>query len=272
MEPDTTTGAAPVDNGGNEPQIINGVAVDNQGQAIPVPEETEAPATAEEATNEEAEEQQQTTEDPGAEPTAVPETADEKLQKFASNHGLELDSPNAIKAAKMAMDNQAEFSRTRQKASELEKSMLTMSDESVEQFAEQAGMDPDVLKRVQRMEVKDSIREFFANTPDAKQYESKMTEIATTMGLSGTPEAILEASYAIAMAKDGDNLRSQGKREALQSLAHKQQAATPRGNAVNSAPVQAEVITSQNVDALVGSHDLAWFQKNREAINKAMAG
>lgn len=275
MEDQTTTDGASVDTGANEPQVINGIAVDDQGQALAVPEDTDSSAAAVDAPSEaqpsETTQQTEAATDTGAQ-EALPAATDEKLQKFAQSHGLELDSPNAIKAAKMAMDNQAEFHRSRQQKGELEQSMFAMSDESAQQQAQYTGENPEVLQRLQRMEVKESINDFWAANPDARQYEAQMTEIAQSAGLYGTPEAILKAAYAMAKAQDSDNLRSQGAQEALTSLAHKQQAAVPRGNAVNSNPVQSQAITPQNVDQLVGQNDLNWFMKNREAINKAMSG
>lgn len=199
-----------------------------------VPVETGAEALPEQTEKTEAVEQTtETQEQPesGAE-KALPDN-DEQLKKFAQSHGLELDSPSAIKAAKMAMDNQAEFQRNRQKATELEKTMSTMSDESAQQVAEATGQDPEVLKRLQRMEVKDSIRDFWDQNPEARKYEKEMAKIATESGLYGSADAILKAAYAIAVANNQGAVKSQGKREALESLAHKQQAAVPTGSATN---------------------------------------
>jgi hypothetical protein len=158
---------------------------------------------------------------------------DDKLKKYALSQGLELDSPSAIKAANIAMKAQSEATRNYHKTSEMQKTMETMSDLSAEATAEQTGQDPEVLKRLQRMEVRDSIRDFWDKTPDARQYEQEMSEIAQTAGLYGSPEAILKASYSIAVANNANKVKSQGRREALESLAHKQQAAVPKGHATN---------------------------------------
>lgn len=251
METDTTT-EAPVESGG---QSINGIAIDDQGMAVPEPEETEQ-ATAVEETSEVQTE------------VATEPSEDEQLNKFAESKGLQLDSDNARKAAKMAMNAEKLMHSKANRASELEKTMSGMSDESAEQVAQATGQDPEVLKRLQRMEVKDSIREFWDSNPDARQYEAEMAKIAVESGLYGSPEAILKASYA--MAASGA-LKSQGKQEALTSLAHKQQAAVPRGNAVTSS-MTSDTITPQNVDRLVAQHDQSWFESNYAAINKAMAG
>lgn len=261
---DKTTTEAPVESGAN---TIQGVQVDDQGQAIALPEDNQEQAAAVNDTVTPTVEKSET----GAE--ALPAN-DEKLQKFAKGQGIEdvsQLSERELSLLKSAYDSKVEYTQKRQKATEMEKTMTTMSDESAEQVAQATGQDPEVLKRLQRMEVKDSIREFWDSNPDARKYEQAMAKIAVESGLYGSPEAILKASYAIALSGDTDAVKSQAKRETLESLAHKQQAAVPTGNAVNSSVMSGSQITPQNVDALVGQNDLAWFEKNREAINKAMA-
>ena len=264
MDEETTT-EAPVESGAI--QNINGIAIDEQGMAIAEPETAE-PA---EAVTTTTEPEVQTVE--ATEPLTETEvsTEDEQLKKFAEAKGLELDSDNAKKAAKMAMNAERLMHDKTKRASELERTMSTMSDSSAEQVASITGQDPEVLKRLQRMEVKNSISEFWDSNPNAKQYESEMAEIATTAGLYGSPEAILKASYAIAVSNNTDALKSQGKQEALRSLAQKQQAAVPTGNAVNSS-MTSQTITPQNVSQMIDSHDQNWFEQNYDAINKAMRG
>lgn len=278
MEEDTTTGGASDPNGGTEPQMINGVAVDDQGQAIPVPEESEdSPAAVETPASEPQAEPATVTEeaDTGASTEALPDDYQKKLQSYAKGQGID-DlaglSKREMSLLKSAYDTKADRDRVAQASGQLEQSMAQMSDQSAEVQAEATGADPDLLKRVQRQEVKASIRDFWDANPEARQYEAQMTEIASTAGLYGTPEAILKAAYAMAKASDSDNLKAQGRQEALETLRDKQQAAVPRGNAVSSTPSSEPAITPQNVDQLVGSHDLKWFEANRDAINKAMNG
>lgn len=166
---------------------------------------------------------------------------DDKLASFAKGQGIddvsEL-SEREQKLLKMAHDNNAEFQRGRQKATELEKTMGQMGDESAVQVAQATGRDPEVLKALQNIQVKESIRDFFDENPEAKQYQADMATIAVESGLSGSPEAILKASYALAVANNTGAIKSQGKQEALKKLAQTQQAAVPRGNATtpNAAP------------------------------------
>lgn len=172
----------------------------------------------------------------GGSEDSLPE-ADDRLKSFAKAQGIE-DMSNLsereLRLLKVARDNQAEFQRNRQKATEMEKTMTAMSDDSAQQTAEATGQDPEVLKRLQRMEVKQSIGDFWDENPNARKYEKEMAKIAVDSGLFGSPEAILKASYAIALSDDQAAVKSQGKREALESLAHKQQAAVPTGNATTS--------------------------------------
>ena len=256
MDEETTT-VAPVTDSGS---TIQGISIDDQGQAIPQLEEQET-TTAVQETNEPENETSENDE---------PST-DEQLDKFAQSKGLVLDSDNAKKAAKMAMNAEKLMHTKANKASELERTMSEMSDTAVDQMAEATGENPEYLKRLQRMEVKDSIREFWDKNPEAREYESEMAQIAVDAGLYGSPEAILKATYAMAIANNQGAVKSQGKREALESLAHKQQAAVPVGNAVNSS-MTSNTITPQNVSQMVDTHDQKWFESHYEEINKAMRG
>jgi hypothetical protein len=152
----------------------------------------------------------------------------------------------------------------------MQKTMDSLSDEAVDNYASVTGQDPEVLKRVQRIEVRDSVRSFFDAKPEARQYEAEMAKIARESGLSGSPEAILQASYAIAVANNPDGVRSQAKREALQSLASKQSAAVPGGSATTQASAPSK-ITKANVDQLIAQNGQDWFQKNYETINQVLA-
>ena len=187
-----------------------------------------------EAVQETDQPEQQTEEQPEA---TQQSDDDDDVLKFAQSKGLELDSDNARKAAKMAMESEKRMHQATQKSGELEKSMVSMSDQSSEQVAQATGQDPELLKRLNAMEVKSQIRDFFDGNPEARQYESEMTKIAAEAGLYGSAEAILKASYAMARSSDTNataSVQSQAKRATLESLAHKQQAAVPRGNATNS--------------------------------------
>jgi hypothetical protein len=256
MDEQTTTGA-PVDTGGN----IGGVAVDSEGRAVPQPETTEPAPAAEQPT----EQPEPKTEEPKE---AVSEPSEEEqLTKFAETKGLTLDSDNAKKAAKMAMEAEKRMHSATKQRSELEKTINTASDEYAEDMAEQTGQDPEVLKRLQRMEVKEAVRDFWTQDGVDRSYEPKMIEI---LGQKPHLAGDLDALYALAVR---DDVKSQGKREALESLAHNQQAAVPTGNATDASQMSSSTqITPQNVDRMVASMSVEEYQRRLPEINKAMAG
>ena len=255
---ETTTTNAPVDAG--EVQTVQGIAIDDQGQAISQPEDTDQAQAAVETT--ETENTQEATSEP---------SEDEQLTKFAAAKGVTLDSDSAKKLAKMAMNAEKAMHSKATRASELERTMSTMSDDAADREAQATGQNPELLRTVRQLQVDKAIRNFWEDNPDARQYEREMADIAVNAGLYGTAESILKASYAMAAMSNQGAVKSQGKREALESLAHKQQAAVPTGNAVNSS-ITSNTITPQNVEQMVARNSQEWFVTNYDAINKAMRG
>ena len=190
--------------------------------------------------------------------------------KWLAAKGIDPSDPDAInKLAKSAREAERAMHQKAQRASELEKSMTDMSDQSIEAYTP-AGQDPDLLKRVQRFEVKESIRDFFDANPDAKQYEQDMIDEMSNSGLMGSPDAMLKAAYAIAKSKNTKSDSSSVQRQTLENLAQKQQAAVPVGNAT-TATTSSNKITPDNVDTLVAKNDLAWFKKHYDEINAALS-
>ena len=213
-----------------------------------------------------------TTEAEPAQADEAPEAAEDDNSQWLSSKGIDPSDPEAInKLAKSAREAERAMHQKAQRAKELERSMTELSDESAEQIAISTGQDPELLKRLQRFEVKSTINDFFVDNPDAKQYEQDMIQEMTNSGLYGSPEAMLKAAYAMAVAKNPDKVKSQARKETLENLAQKQQASVPTGNATN-AGISSNKITSQNVDEMVAKNDLAWFQKHYDEINRAMAG
>jgi hypothetical protein len=159
--------------------------------------------------------------------------ADAELAKWATAKGLELDSDNAKKAAKMAREAEKAMHQKAQKASELEKSVTAVSDEDAAAKAEASGQDPELIKRLQRVEVRETVRDFWNQDGIDRSYEPTMIDILKDKPyLAGD----LESLYATAVMKSGGvaAIKSQAKRETLESLAHKQQAAVPTGSATTS--------------------------------------
>jgi len=237
--------------------------------ALPANENTDA-----------ADNTQQVSDDTTNQPTEggnepVPEgekKVEDKLASFAKGQGIENVSElseREQKLLKVAYDNNAEFQRTRQKATELEKSVTTQSDEYAEQVAEQTGKDPELLKRLARVEVKETVRDFFDSNPQAKEIEKDL--IAE---LKQRPHLVndLEALYAVTKSRNEGKIKSEGAQEALNKLAQNQQAAVPTGNATNSNQMTGSKITPQNVDAMVAKMTPEEYQKRLPEINRALVG
>ena len=171
----------------------------------------------------------------------IPEV-DDKLQSFAKGQGIDDISAlteREMKLLKVAKDNQAEFQRNRQKASELEKTIESTANDNVDELAANTGQDPELLRIVRGLQVKETVRDFWDSHPEAKAYEQEMIKVhAEKPYLAGD----LEALYATALVKSGglDTVKSQGKREVLTNLAQKQQATAPIGNATNSGAPKAK--------------------------------
>lgn len=169
---------------------------------------------------------------------------DEQLQKFAQSQGIELDSPNAIKAAQALQKARSEATRNYQKASELEKA-TNITQEQLPADASQPQYD---AARIRNMELKMEVQSWKMNNPDKVALEKEMVGILADPNkklLVQEGYLSLDDVYKLAKAEAPDNsaaVRSEGKREALQSLAHKQQAAVPTGHATNqgTSPKQKE--------------------------------
>lgn len=252
MEEQTTTEAPVVDGG----STIQGVQVNDQGQAVEpqpeAPEQAEAEVTTE--TSQEA-------------PIKEEPQEDNSTAEWLKNKGIDPSSPEAIeKVAEMARNAEKAMHSKAQKASELEKAI----DSGITQEAEQLGISDDDRLDIARIKTKLSVREFFENTPEAKDYEQAMVaELQAKPHLAGD----LESLYANAVLKSGglQSVKSQAKRETLESLAHKQTAAVPKGNAVTSGLNSSSDITPQNVDQIVAQMSPEEYRKRLPEINRAMA-
>lgn len=266
-----TTSEAPVESGG---QVIQGVQVDDQGQAVSLPDDTDQAEAVQ--TNDEPEEAQtaDVPEETGGD-ESQPETEDKKLQKFAQSQGLELDSPNAIKAAQIAMKAQSEATKNYQRSAELEKAANITN----EQIDPSATPEQRENIRMRNLELKIDIREWKYKNQEKLAMEPQMIEVlADPQKRLMVQEGILSLDdvYAIARGSASDNtasIKSQGGQEALQKLAQKQQSQTPRGNATNSAQMSASTkITPQNVDQVVAGMSPEEYRRRLPEINRAMAG
>lgn len=160
---------------------------------------------------------------------------DDKLTKFAKSQGIDLDSPSAIKAAQIAMKAQSEATRNYHKSAELEK----VTNIAPEQVPADATPQQQENVRIRNLELKYEIQGWKMQNQDKLALESDMVNILNDPNkklLVQEGLLTLDDIYSLAKASSPDNsaeVKSQGKREALQSLAHKQQAAVPAGHATN---------------------------------------
>src|SRR3569833_275714 len=216
-------------------QPITETSAGSPGAEEALPEQTaEQPADS----TSEQQDKSSTAGDAGA---SVPEV-DEKLKAYAESKGITLDSEGALKAAKIAMDNQAEYQRTRQQASELGKAL--QQPETPAQGSE----DDPALARIQAVELKLAVNDFWQQEGHDRTLEPKMAEIVTenpNLGLLVKSGYLsLDQLYSMARGSDTNrdaDLKAAGGKEALQDVASKQQAKAIHGAATTSAMGTAEV-------------------------------
>jgi hypothetical protein len=197
----------------------------------------------------------------------APETQAESddIQSWAEKKGLPLDDP--VKLAQMYREAEKKMHDATVKAREFNAAVMDQplidytGNEAVDQLAAQ----------VNQLTIQNKVNSFWETNPDARQFESQMAEIVTQRPHLQND---LDALYALARndpTREAD-LKREGGREALTNLAQKQQAVPPSAAATNSGSFEGGQITSQNVYDLIDQHDQAWFQKNYQAINKAISG
>lgn len=196
---------------------------------------------------------------PEASETAAP-TPDDQLRKFAASQGIELDSPNAIKAAQALQKARSEATKNYQRASELEKSAEITQD----QLPSDASSQDVDNARVRNLEMKMEIQSWKFQNQDKLELEPEMVKILSDPNKKAMVQQgylSLDDVYKLAKAEAPDNsalVKSQGKQEALQSLAHKQQAAVPTGHATVSGTTPKEKpfseLTREEMRARLGVH------------------
>lgn len=200
---------------------------DTGAEALPVSQDAPDSAGVQDTT-EPSESQQD-----AAEETPSAPDVDDKLKTYAQSQGIDLDSPSAIKAAKIAMAAQSEATKNYHKTQELEKA-TSITDEQVPADATQQQQENI---RIRNLELQLSVQSWKASNPDKAALENDMVKVLQDQKkLAMVQEGYLSLDdvYSLAKASAPDNssqLKSEGGQEALQRLAQKQTAAVPRGNA-----------------------------------------
>jgi len=251
---ESTTTEVPVEPGG---QTIQGIPVDDQGQAIPQPKPAE-PTEAENAP------------EPTETPQEAPSTDDNA--EWLKTKGIDLSTPEGqAKLAQSYRELEKGYHQKAQRASELEKTATEGFEEAVSQDVTQGTIDADDPRiAIKRLEIKQNVRDFFDANPEAKEYEKEMAKIVVEKPYLRDD---LEALYAVALKNNVSALKSEGGKEALESLAAKQSATAPKGSATNGASFSTDTkITQANVAQMVRDHDHKWYEKHLPEINAAIAG
>lgn len=191
---------------------------------------------------------------------------DEDTTKWLESKGIDPSSPEALaKVAKSAREAEKAMHAKAGEASHLKKSMDTVADSYAEEEATATGQDPELVKTVKRLLVRDSIREFWDAHPDAKEHESAIAQIVQERPYLAND---LEAAYALIQSK---NAKSEGAKQALENLASKQRAAAPSGAAVSSAVTTKASITRAELAKRTQAGDIGWLNKNMPTINQMVA-
>lgn len=266
MDDETTTNA-PDDQGGI--QNINGVAIDDQGMAIPQPDVSE-PAEAVEETPIETPAEGETE---AIEPSAEQEAPVDDTSEWLKNKGIDPTDPEAInKLAKSAREAEKAMHRNAERRSELEKAAKITDD----QIVPDATPEQRDNIRMRNLELRYDIQQWKLENQEKLAHEADMVKILSDPNKRLlVQEGLLTLDDVYSMARgtgsDESSIKSQGGQEALQKLAQKQQAAVPRGNAVTSGTTSSK-ITPQNVDAMVAKMSSEEYRRRLPEINRAMAG
>jgi hypothetical protein len=213
---------------------------DGAEEALPSQDKDDAAAL---AAKEQKESQPQ-----GEEKASLPEQVDdEKLKSFAKGVGIEDISDlseRELKLLKVAKDNQAEYQRNAQKASELEKTLTKSNAQAIADATNNGEVDTAelALARVAALELQTSVNTFFTSNPEARQHEQAMVKLVADRPEVGllVRQGALSVSDLYSMVRGGDQslvteAKTKGAQEALQQLANKQVAKAVPGSATTSA-------------------------------------
>lgn len=199
----------------------------------------------------------------------APETqataSDDDVEAWAKKKGLPLEDP--VKLAQMYRDAERKMHEATSKAREFNSAVINQplvdltGNPVVDQLANQ----------VNQLTIQNKVQSFFDAVPEAREFESKMAELVIERPHLKND---LDALYALARndpSREAE-LKREGGREALTNLAQKQQAIPPSAGATNASSYETAQITPNNVYELIDKNDQAWFEKNHDAINKAISG
>lgn len=248
----TTTEA--VTTGHNADQVIT---TDESGTPTMVPVASQA--SADEAGSTQDEEPQAETK---ADDAAQPQPQD--VVEWAKKKGLEInpENPTEVKLAQMQREAERKMHEaTASKSPVAPPELLPESDDPTYN---------QVIERQNIAELRMYVRDWFDANPELKEHREELQRIATERPWLTDMDDV--KAHFLANPSREAQLKTDGGREALTNLAQKQQQIPPGANATNSGVYESQSITPRNVYDLIDKHDQAWFEKNHEAINRAISG
>lgn len=263
----TDSGDAPA----SEPQESAAVTTDGQNADQVITTDDNGTPTLAPVTSQSEESAEAAPEEPEGEPEAqaTAETPEQEfdVEAYAKKKGIDLSKADPKTLVKMQYEAEKKMHEATAKAKELETATVAQApldytgDPNIDALAQQ----------VTTLRIKDAVNDFFNSNPEAREYESKMAEIVTNRPHLQND---LDALYALAKndpSREAE-IKQAGGREALTNLAQKQSAIPPGANATNSGVYQSNQITPNNVYDLIEKNSQEWFEKNHDAINKAISG
>lgn len=193
------------------------------------------------------------------EPQAQEAQADEAdIQAWAEKKGLPLDDP--LKLAKMYRDAEKHMHEVTQRTVQPPEQLEPTGDSTYD----------TIIERQNANDMRIYVRDWFDANPEMKDHKTELSRIAQERPWLQDMDDV--KAHFLADPTRAASLKKEGGREALQTLAQKQQQVPPTAGATNSAEYQTAQITPQNVFELIDKNDQAWFEKNHDKINKAISG
>lgn len=242
MSDDTTTTDAPVSDGAP--------AQDVSAEAQPTTTES-AEAVQETATE--------------SSDTNVSEPSDD-TRSWAEKKGFNLDNPEDVaKLANSYREAEKKMHESSQQASELKN--------VIQNEASAQGVPEDQVQamnqQLQVLQANQAVNDFYAANPDARKYDAEMAKIVQenpAIAAGG-----IEALYALAKVRDLESggeqqIKDEGKKEGLQTLALKQKVASATASATSS-QTSSPSITQADVASALQRGDREWLQNNKAAID-----
>jgi len=259
---DTTTsvdGAAPAAQPNADDSAQTTEAVDD-GQVVTT-DDNGTPTLKPVAPEESAEKADEAPGETPAESQAADKT-DAEIAAWSEKKGLKInpDNPNEVKLARMQLEAERKMHQATQVKVQPPQEVPLVGDEAIDEIAARQNI----------MDLKLYVRDWFDANPDMKEHKVELEALSKKYPDIQNMDHL--RAHLLADPNRAEQLKTEGGREALTNLAQKQQAIPPSAGATNSAVYETQTITPQNVFDLVDKNDQAWFEKNHDAISKAMSG